>query len=207
VSILETYTSLHAKYLQHMEGPLRELVIEAIEGAERVDSVACRAKSPDRFFAKAQKTNEDGSNKYLDPLVEIQDQIGARITVFYLKDVDTISERILKYFVPIEIQNKQPANDYEFGYFGEHFVLKIPDDILPDGVDDPIPEFFELQIKTLFQHAWSEAHHDLGYKSIRALTALENRKVAFTAAQAWGADRIFQELADELVYQTSQDLG
>jgi ppGpp synthetase/RelA/SpoT-type nucleotidyltranferase len=61
------------------------------------------------------------------------------------------------------------------------------------------PEFFELQIKTLFQHAWSEADHDLAYKSVRALDELEQRQIAFSAAQAWGADRIFEELATQLV--------
>jgi putative GTP pyrophosphokinase len=62
---------------------------------------------------------------------------------------------------------------------------------------DTIPDFFELQIKTLFQHAWSEAHHDLGYKQepgSTPLTSEEKRKLAYTSAQAWGADHMFDEL-------------
>ncbi|MCL5802016.1 MAG: hypothetical protein M1283_05805, partial [Gammaproteobacteria bacterium] len=64
--------------------------------------------------------------------------------------------------------------------------------------DDDVPNLFELQIKTLFQHAWAEAEHDLGYKTSNSLTSLQKRKIAFTAAQAWGADQIFDELYREL---------
>jgi putative GTP pyrophosphokinase len=61
-----------------------------------------------------------------------------------------------------------------------------------------IPGFFELQIKTLFQHAWSEADHDLGYKpGDQPLTSEQKRLIAFTSAQAWGADHIFDQLFRE----------
>lgn len=165
----------------------------------RVDRISARAKSPDRYHAKASKTDETGSAKYLNPEFEIQDQIGARITVFYLCDVDRVKRSIEKYFKFIEVKSKSPISESEFGYFGLHFIIETPSDVVPDDYVEIVPEFFELQIKTLFQHAWSEAHHDLGYKSLRDLTADEQRKVAFTAAQAWGADTIFEELARTLV--------
>jgi putative GTP pyrophosphokinase len=60
--------------------------------------------------------------------------------------------------------------------------------------EDESVAFFELQIKTLFQHAWSEAEHDLGYKPATVLSSDQKRRLAFTAAQAWGADQIFDEL-------------
>jgi ppGpp synthetase/RelA/SpoT-type nucleotidyltranferase len=50
-----------------------------------------------------------------------------------------------------------------------------------------------VRIKTLFQHAWAEANHDLAYKAPDQLTTDQKRKVAFTAAQSWGADQIFDE--------------
>jgi putative GTP pyrophosphokinase len=50
-------------------------------------------------------------------------------------------------------------------------------------------------VKTLFQHAWSEAEHDLGYKrGSTPFSAEGKRKIAYTSAQAWGADHIFDEL-------------
>lgn len=186
--------------LVKMSDQLKQHLSGLLSGVPRIDSISARAKSPDRYEKKASKT-ENGVRKYEAPISEIQDQIGARITVFYLRDVRDIRHQIEKFFRFIELQEKTPGSDAEFGYFGLHFIIHIPEDIVPDEVDgDDVPQFFELQIKTLFQHAWSEAHHDLGYKSIRDLTSDEQRKVAFTAAQAWGADTIFEELANRLVF-------
>ncbi|MHA1279982.1 MAG: GTP pyrophosphokinase, partial [Candidatus Helarchaeota archaeon] len=56
----------------------------------------------------------------------------------------------------------------------------------------------ELQIKTVYQHAWAAANHDLGYKSEKDLPKDQRRKIAFTAAQSWGADQIFRELAKDI---------
>ena len=180
---------------EEVAGRLESHLRSVVDGLPHIDRVGARAKSPDRFIAKAAKKENDAL-KYDNPFVQIQDQIGGRITVFYLRDVEICKERVTKFMTFIESQDKSPSTESEFGYFGAHFIMNLPDDVIPDGADrDLIPDFFELQIKTLFQHAWSEAHHDLGYKSVRDLTSLEKRKVAFTAAQAWGADTIFEDLA------------
>jgi len=68
----------------------------------------------------------------------------------------------------------------------------LPIDILEE-YELPI-EFFELQVCTLFQHAWAQANHDLGYKAKEEIAEEERKLMAWAAAQAWGADRIFNEL-------------
>ena len=164
----------------------------------RIDRIAARAKSPDRFVAKAIAT-KDGAPKYSEPLRQIQDQIGARIITFYQSDIERVSSIVQRYFRPIESRDVVPDSEWEFGYFGRHYILLLPSDVIPDGVEKAdAPEFFELQIKTLFQHAWSEANHDLGYKpGAVPLNADQKRSLAFTSAQAWGADRIFAEPFNE----------
>jgi ppGpp synthetase/RelA/SpoT-type nucleotidyltranferase len=177
---------------------LETLLKSYFQGIDRIDRVCARAKSPKRFLQKSEKVR-DGVRVYQDPLGEIQDQIGARIIVFYTDDVEPASQRVLKYFRHIEELRKEPASESEFGYFGRHYILALPPDCIPEGIErDDAPAVFELQVRTLFQHAWSEAEHDLAYKPIRPLTADEKRKFAFTAAQAWGADTIFQALFNDL---------
>lgn len=178
-----------------IEGHLRDLIGDR----SRIDSVRVRRKSIDRFLQKAAK-EEDGQLKYSDPLNQIQDQIGARLIVYYPSDVERIASEVIRgYFTRIEERSLVPESPNEFGYEGRHFVLFIPSDLVEATWSrSDYPTFFELQVKTLFQHAWAEANHDLGYKAPKELQLEQRRKIAFTAAQAWGADHIFQDLAEEL---------
>jgi ppGpp synthetase/RelA/SpoT-type nucleotidyltranferase len=189
------YTERFEKVLRPLSTALEDHLRDLLEGVERIDRIQARPKSIARFLDKAAKTDE-GKAKYSEPLHQIQDQIGARIICFYLDDVDRISGHLEKYMKSVEARFVVPESDAEFGYFGKHYVLFIPRDLMDNSWDKAlIPEFFELQIKTLFQHAWSEADHDLGYKpgSVE-LSKDQKRKIAFTSAQAWGADQLFNEL-------------
>jgi ppGpp synthetase/RelA/SpoT-type nucleotidyltranferase len=177
-----------------------EIQLREYFGAEpRIDRVTSRAKSVDRFMAKAKSVTSDGTPKYTEPLRQIQDQVGARVITFYTSDIERVSQVILKYYRPIELREIVPDSEWEFGYFGKHFILLVPTELTDRSIDKAlVPEFFEMQVKTLFQHAWSEANHDLGYKpTLGALDSDAKRRLAFTSAQAWGADRIFDELYRE----------
>ena len=194
--LLAEYTRRRAATLAPLADGLAKHIAERLDGANRIDRISARAKAPDRFLAKAQKET-DGRRKYGDPFSEIQDQVAARVTVFYLHDVEAVEATVKRYFRGIEeLTIKEDAK--AFGYEGRHLILAIPEDLFEEEEHPDAPEFFELQIKTLFQHAWSEAEHDLGYKPSAPLTELQAREMAFTAAQAWGADQMFAKLFNEL---------
>jgi putative GTP pyrophosphokinase len=193
-SLKETYTLRRAKVLVPLAARIEDYLKNLLGSLGRIDRISARVKSVDRFLSKAAKV-EDGKLKYEDPLNQIQDQVGARIVTFYASDVERIRLEIEKYFKYIESQKLVPESEKEFGYEGRHVILFVPEDLIDDTVRrEESVELFELQIKTLFQHAWSEAEHDLGYKPSVKLTSDQNRRLAFTAAQAWGADQIFDEM-------------
>ena len=150
------------------------------------------------LWRRQRRPRSNGRLKYSEPLEQIQDQIGARVIVFYLQDVETVSQNVEEYFRKIESQLIVPDSEAEFGYFGKHFVLFLPSDLF-DGVIPATraPKYFELQVKTLFQHAWAEANHDLAYKPTEQPRD-QKRKIAFTAAQSWGADQVFGDLVGQL---------
>lgn len=192
------YANRYDKVLVPLAESLRELIEDYLRDQPRIDRVTVRAKGIDRFVKKA-ATLYGGRPKYSEPLAQIQDQIGARVVVFYKQDVARVDKVLKKYFTAIEFRDVVPDSESEFGYFGHHSILVLPSDVVEQHIDrSMIPQFFELQIKTLFQHAWSEADHDLGYKHGDApLTRNQKRRIAFTSAQAWGADLIFDELFGE----------
>lgn len=190
----ERFNKVLVPLAQELESEIREYLIEE----NRIDKVTARPKSIESFLLKSKKT-ENCVIKYNDPINQIQDQIGARIVTYYLEDVERISKLILTYYRPIENKSIVPDSDTEFGYFGTHFILLFPPELIPE-IDETslILNVFELQINTMFQHAWAEASHDLVYKPDKPITKDQKRKVAFTAAQAWGADLIFEELQKQL---------
>jgi GTP pyrophosphokinase len=198
MSLEQRYQARYSNVLIHCATELQKLLEGHLENMPRIDRISVRAKSPASFLKKAAKQDE-GTPIYADPLGQIQDQIGARVIVFFTSDVEPTSRRIQRYFRHIEKKLKEPESEAEFGYFGKHYILALPSDCIPaDLTVEQAPEVFELQVRTLFQHAWSEAEHDLAYKPTHVLTSEQKRRFAFTAAQAWGADLIFEGLFSEL---------
>lgn len=203
VDLIEEYRARHVAILKPLAGKLTALIQDMVSGTPRVDRVAARAKSPERFLGKTKKKKDDGQLKYEHPFEQIQDLIGARVIVFYKQDVDAVCEIVERYFRHVEAKVLAPDAADKFGYVGMHYILAIPEDVIADDADrEKTPQFFELQIKTLFQHAWSEAEHDVGYKPSDIISTHQQRQLAYTAAQAWGADHILLSFITNLTVQT-----
>jgi ppGpp synthetase/RelA/SpoT-type nucleotidyltranferase len=161
----------------------------------RIDKITARAKRIESFINKSKKIDpETDKPKYPKPLLEIQDQIGVRVVTFYPQDVAPVAEIILRDFSSIENRDVIADHPAKFGYEARHLICIIPEPVRRKF--QPRVEFFEIQICTLFQHAWAEANHNLLYKPPRATTREEERMEAWAASQAWGADKVFGDLWD-----------
>ncbi|MEI6850180.1 MAG: RelA/SpoT domain-containing protein, partial [archaeon] len=180
--------------LKIISDKLEKNLLEIFKDVEHIDKISCRIKDESSFLNKTLK-EKDGVLKYTVPLKEIQDLVGARVVVYYKSDVDAAQEIIKKFYQFVEKTKIIPDDVNTFGYEGVHFICFIPSPIFSCHKSNPlIPDFFELQIKTLYQHAWSQAEHGLGYKPENPLSYEEQRKLAFLAAQSWGADSILMDL-------------
>jgi putative GTP pyrophosphokinase len=149
----------------------RELV-EALSTTIHVDRISVRVKTAASFAKKCAK--------YAHPFLEIEDQVAARVLVFFLTD--------------IEDSFREPKSNEEFGYESQHIVCIIPPNLKPNGWTAAYPSTFELQIRTLLMHAWAEPQHDLAYKSPVALDGDTKRRLAWVAASCWGADQEYERI-------------
>lgn len=108
------------------------------------------------------------SEQYIDPLNEITDFSGIRIITYFLDDVYEISKLILNEF-DIDKENSIDQgillNENEFGYRSVHYIASISNTRmnLPEWRDFS-NLMFELQIRTVLQHAWAGISHTLQYK-------------------------------------------
>jgi ppGpp synthetase/RelA/SpoT-type nucleotidyltranferase len=172
--------------LKHIAEMLAKALHDILDTRPRVDQIAVRVKSLDRVLEKSQRMG------YTNPLEEVLDQIGTRVVVYYNSDVEPTAQAILTRVRLHEQHVYQAPDPRIFGYQGKHFICYLPPEIHA-CVQSPV-DFFELQVSTLFQHAWAEAEHELGYKAELPLEYDAKRKIAWAAAQAWGADTIFDDI-------------
>ena len=194
----ERYASRVSTVLPILANALEAVLEEIVAEYPRIDQVAARYKQTKTFLEKARR-QENGKAKYSDPIHQIHDQLGARVVTYFKSDIGQVNELVKSHIPTVEEVEVIPDSEREFDYSGYHHVMLIPEAIItPEIAAADHPIFFELQISTLFEHAWAQANHDLGYKPVGKLSKEQKRKVAFTAAQSWGADLIFDELLNEL---------
>ena len=141
--------------------------------------------------------------KYSDPINQIQDQIGALVVTFYLKDVEIVAEQIEANFKKIESKDIVPDSESEFGYVGKTLILFLQPTCSATKVKRTMRQpFSSCRSRLCFSTLGPETNHDLGYKPELQLTRDQKRHVAYVAAQAWGADRILDDLHDSATAKT-----
>lgn len=172
----------------------KELYLELrshLEGEKYIDQIKYRVKDRDSFSKKAEKF--DGvKKKYHTPLSEIEDQIGFRIVVKFLDEIPIAEKKLLKFYATTESTKREKPKPDSFGYESHHIIFVIPQKLREKH--KVTVEYFEVQVCTIFQHAWAVGNHDIGYKPTNEESTEKTRKLAWVAANAWGADKLFQEL-------------
>jgi ppGpp synthetase/RelA/SpoT-type nucleotidyltranferase len=173
-------------------------LLEHFRERPHIDRISVRVKGVESFVEKATVRKVDPP--YEIPLAEIEDQIAGRILVHFLDDLDGTVAHVGALLNQVEQDHKRPTRYNEFDYESVHGVYALPPQYLPPGwgEQEGMPETFELQVRTLFQHAYAEPQHDLGYKPGTPLGQGVKRELAWIAASSWGADQALERVRGTL---------
>lgn len=158
--------------------------------------VTSRAKEIESLRQKS------SSKKYTDPINEIQDFAGIRIITYVEDEIDAVRKVIEENF-EIDLENSSNKSEAlgvdKVGYQSVHYVASLKEDRLV------LPEYqqyrgrcFEIQVRTILQHAWAEIEHDRNYKFTGKLPPDLSRRFKVLAGVLELADREFNDISNKI---------
>ncbi len=152
-AILDEYRENLPRFLEVKEEILSSLKSTFDEAGLLLAGLESRVKTESSLAGKLELKGQ----KY-KTLADITDIIGLRIITFYIDDVDKVASAVERLFT-VDWENsvdKRKVHEIDsFGYLSLHYICSRPD----------FPYRFEIQMRTVLQHAWANMNHDTGYKS------------------------------------------
>lgn len=152
-AIMDEYRSLLPRFEEVRKTVHRTIKQTLDDAGLLVAAIESRVKTESSLEGKL----ELKGSKY-QSLKDLTDILGLRVITFYIDDVDKVASALERLFV-IDWDNsidKRKAHEIDsFGYLSLHYICSLPD----------FPYRFEVQMRTLLQHAWANMNHDTGYKS------------------------------------------
>src|SRR5699024_5237472 len=117
-------------------------------------SVAARVKTWPSLKAKAKKRSADGDVVYPRPWDDIHDIVGVRVNVFHSTMIPEALTIFGDSFEVIKSVDKAAETRVAggFGYGSHHLVLRVTENM--EDLADYVGMRFEVQIRTVLQHAW-----------------------------------------------------
>lgn len=208
----KNWYATETKAFEVLANKVSGLIKELIELKNiKYHSITYRIKDQESLIKKIQL------KEYNDPKTQIHDFIGIRIVTFVKSDVDKICEEIEKEF-DIDFSNSSNKSDElgedKVGYRSVHYVANV--DELRGSMSDYIylkDKCFEIQIRTILEHAWADISHDRTYKFTNILPEKNDirRRFALASASLEMIDREFdrlskeiEEYSDEIVIETEK---
>jgi len=190
------YEKERHKYL-NLKAEVEVILREALKENEIIfHSIESRVKSVNSFRNKALR------EKYENPAKEITDLAGIRIITLFEKEIHQISD-IIKDLFKIDYERSEDKSDLldadKMGYKSIHYIAELSSDkITATELEGFAGVKFEIQIRSILQHAWAEIEHDRNYKFKGKLPKYLQRRFYALAGMLEIADREFNTLSEEV---------
>jgi len=190
------YESQRNKY-RDLRAEVEVILREALNENEIIfHSIESRVKSVESFREKASR------EKYSKPVEEITDLCGIRVITLFEKEIHQISD-IIKELFEIDYRRSEDKSDLlaadKMGYKSIHYIAELSaDKIARTELESFAGLKFEIQIRSILQHAWAEIEHDRNYKFKGELPKNLQRRFYALAGMLEIADREFNTLSEEV---------
>lgn len=179
----------HLDRTRQVLGATLEHVLLDHRPALKVHSVNTRIKSAESLAGKLARPD-----KTYRHLWDVTDLVGLRVITYFEDDIAVVGRLIEAHFdVDLQHSVDKRAADTRFGYRSVHYVCRLPG----FAPQQPAPRF-EIQVRTVLEHAWAEIEHDLGYKSRDAMPAPARRRLHRLAGLLELADQEFSAIRHDL---------
>ena len=195
--LLQQYRKLLPVYKQMADVIPERLKEFFAEAGIIVAAVEHRVKAEDSLAGKLRLKG----SKYKD-IFDITDLVGIRVITFYIDDVDKVAS-VLERLFDIDWENsidKRKAHETDsFGYLSLHYICSIPEKSYSDPEHPELNKIrFEVQMRTVLQHAWANMNHDTGYKSGVEIPKVYLRNLSRLAGMLELCDDEFSRIRREL---------
>ena len=185
-AILQEYRD-NLAYFENSSAQITAKIRETLSNAGIiVAAIESRVKSESSLEGKL----ELKGGKYRS-LADITDILGLRVITFYIDDVDKVASAVERLF-EVDWENsvdKRKLHEIDsFGYLSLHYICHMKDSAYR----------FEVQMRTVLQHAWANMNHDTGYKSGVEVPKEYLRNLNRLAGMLELADEQFSRIRTEL---------
>ena len=161
-------------------------------------TVQARVKESGSVKEKLDRLTADGRFKYERGLEQLDDLIGVRIIMFLEPDIADVATALKGQFNCREDDDKTSSQrrNGQIGYAGRHLILEVPAGNIPVGCHPFVGDRFEVQIRTVLQHAWAAFEHDIRYKGLAEANAEVDRAFTMASTLIELADAQFSAIND-----------
>lgn len=206
---LDTEVAAFAQHVEHFQQAaeaIRHSITSRLsdDGLNHHD-VRSRVKTPESTQEKIARVDSQGNERYPGGPFKLDDLIGVRVILYVESDIDAVAIALSSQYICHDDEDKTAVNRKTggIGYGGRHLTLEVPAENTPGGCEKYIGQRFEVQIRTVLQHAWAEFEHDIRFKGSHTDNAEISRAFTMASTLIELADQQFVSISEML--KRSQD--